>query len=61
MDKIRTAAPPCNYYSMTQLRIDGEPPSSLLLFTSNLIFIPTIIAGLLGRWGDVYIITTQAV
>jgi hypothetical protein len=46
---------------MTQLRVGGEPPSPILLFTSRLIFVPAIVALLLKRWGDVFIICFQAV
>ncbi|NBV77701.1 hypothetical protein EBR66_06075 [bacterium] len=44
-----------------QLKIGGEPPSELLLFTSRLIFVPAIVAFFLNRWGDVFIICFQAV
>ena len=44
-----------------QLKIGGEPPSELLLFTSRLIFVPGIIALLLNRWPDVFVISFQAI
>ena len=43
-----------------KLRINGEPSTELLLFTSKLIFIPTLIAIYLNRWGDVVISGSQA-
>lgn len=46
---------------MTQVKINNEPPSKILLFTSKLIFIPAIIALFLKRWGDVFIIAFQAI
>ena len=45
---------------MTQLRIGGEPPAEILLFTSKLIFVPALIALFLRRWADVFIISFQA-
>ena len=39
----------------------GEPPTDILIFTSKLIFIPGIVALCLNRWGDVFIITFQAI
>lgn len=45
----------------THVRIDGEPPVQILVFTSSLICIPTLVALRFNRWGDVYITSLQAV
>ena len=39
----------------------SEPAGEILIFTSKLIFVPAIVALCLGRWGDVFVITFQAV
>jgi len=44
----------------TRVRIEGEPPVQILVFTSSLICIPTLVALSLHRWGDVYITSLQA-
>ena len=45
----------------TRLRLNGEPPVDLLVFTSKLIFIPTVIALLMRRWVDVVVSSVQAI
>lgn len=45
----------------TTLKVGGEPPSDILLLTSLLIFVPAMIAVILQRWGDVFIISFQAI
>jgi hypothetical protein len=46
---------------MVELRINREPPTQILIFTSSLLLIPAGVAVALKRWGDVVIISLQFV
>jgi len=46
---------------MSLVRVAEEPPTEILIYTSKLILIPAILALGLRRWGDIFIITFQAV
>jgi hypothetical protein len=45
----------------TTLRLSGEPPVEMLVYTSKLIFITTIVALCMRRWVDVFITLFQAI
>lgn len=44
----------------TRLQVAGEPPTEILILSSRLIFVLAVIAFFLKRWGDVFIVTSQA-